>query len=72
MPPDPVHGLVAVFPSVPACEVVKQCQEVTSQELREKYPFLKKLSSGWTGAYFAVTAGNAILKCKKVSNAQSL
>ena len=31
---------------------------VTSHELREKYPQLRKLPSLWTRSYFASTAGN--------------
>lgn len=56
--PDHVHLFIEVFPSVPASEVVKQCKGVTSHELREKYPFLKKLTSLWTCSYFVATAGH--------------
>jgi putative transposase len=56
--PDHVHLFVETFPTTPASEVVKQCKGVTSHELREKYPFLKKLPSLWTRSYFAATAGN--------------
>ena len=56
--PDHVHLFVETFPTVPASEVVKQCKGVTSLELREKYPILKKLPSLWTRSYFAATAGN--------------
>lgn len=55
---DHVHLFVEVFPTVPASEVVKQCKGVTSHELREKYPFLKKLPSLWIRSYFAAAAGN--------------
>jgi len=37
---------------------VKQCKGVTSHDLREKYPILKKLPSLWTRSYFAATAGD--------------
>lgn len=56
--PDPVHLFVETFPTTPASEVVKPCKGVTSHELREKYPFLKKLPSLRTRSYFAATAGN--------------
>ena len=56
--PEHVHLFVETFPTTPASEVVKQCKGVTSHELREKYPFLKKLPSLWTRSYFAATAGN--------------
>lgn len=56
--PDHVHLFVETFPTIPASEIVKQCKGVTSHELREKYPFLKKLPSLWTRSYFAATAGN--------------
>jgi len=56
--PDHVHLFVETFPTIPASEVVKQCKGVTSHELREKYPFLKKLPFLWTRSYFAAPAGN--------------
>ena len=56
--PDHVHLLVETFPTTPACELVKQCKGVTAHELRQKYPFLKKLPSLWTRSYFAATVGN--------------
>ena len=56
--PDHVHLFVETFPTTAASEVVKQCKGVTSHELREKYPVLKKLPSLWTRSYFAATAGN--------------
>jgi putative transposase len=56
--PEHVHLFVETFPTTPASEVVKQCKGVTSHELREKYPVLRKLPSLWTRSYFAATAGN--------------
>lgn len=56
--PDHVHLFVETFPTTAASEVVKQCKGVTSHELRQKYPILKKLPSLWTRSYFAATAGN--------------
>ena len=65
MQSDPVHLFVEVFPTVPASEVVKQCKGVTSHELREKSPFLKKLPSLWTRSYFAAIAGNVSAETSK-------
>ena len=56
--PDHVHLFIETFPTVPASEVVKHCKGITSHELREKYPFLKKLPSLWARSYFAATAGS--------------
>ena len=56
--PDHVHLFVETFPTIPASEIVKQCKGVTSHELRQKYPILKKLPSLWTRSYFAATAGD--------------
>lgn len=56
---DHVHLFVETFLTVLVSEVVKQCKGVTSHELRENYPFLKKLPSLWTRSYFSATAGNA-------------
>jgi putative transposase len=41
-----------------AAEVVKEVKGLTSHELRQKYPALKRLPSLWTRSYFASTAGN--------------
>jgi putative transposase len=56
--PDHIHLFVRVWPSVSAAEVIKECKGITSHELRQKYPPLKKLPSLWTRSYFAATAGN--------------
>ena len=56
--PDHVHLFLRVWPSDSAADVVKECKGVTSHELREKYPSLKRLPSMWTRSYFAATAGN--------------
>ena len=56
--PDHVHLFVRVWPSDSAADVVKECKGVTSHELREKHPILKRLPSMWTRSYFAATAGN--------------
>ena len=56
--PDHVHLFVQAWPSTSAAEIVKECKGVTSHELRQKYPILKRLPSLWTRSYFAATAGN--------------
>ena len=56
--PDHVHLFVRCWPITSAAEVVKECKGLTSHELREKYPALKKLPSLWTRSYFAATAGH--------------
>ena len=56
--PDHVHLFVRVWPTTPATDVLKAVKGVTSHELREKHPQLRKLPSLWTRSYFAATAGN--------------
>ena len=56
--PDHVHLFIRVWPTTSAAEVLKEVKGVTSHELREKYPQLRKLPSLWTRSYFAATAGN--------------
>lgn len=56
--PDHVHLFVQVMPTVSAAEVVKEVKGLTSHDLREKYPALKKLPSLWTRSYFVSTVGN--------------
>jgi putative transposase len=56
--PDHVHLFVRVWPTTSAAEVLKAVKRITSHELREKYPQLRKLPSLWTRSYFAATAGN--------------
>jgi putative transposase len=57
--PDHIHLFVRAWPEVSASEIVKECKGLTSHELREKYPDLKRrLPSLWTRSFFAATAGN--------------
>ena len=56
--PDHVHLFVQAWPTISAAEIVKACKGLTSHELREKYPLLKRLPSLWTRSYFAATAGH--------------
>lgn len=55
---DHVHLFVQAWPITSAAEIVKECKGITSHELRQKYPILKRLPSLWTRSYFAATAGN--------------
>jgi putative transposase len=56
--PDHVHLFVRGWPTTAAHEIVKECKGITSHELRDKYPILRRLPSLWTRSYFAATAGN--------------
>jgi REP-associated tyrosine transposase len=56
--PDHIHLFVQVWPSDSVSEVMRHIKGLTSHELREKYPSLKKLPSLWTRSFFAATAGN--------------
>lgn len=56
--PDHVHLFVRVWPTTAAAEVVKEVKGLTSHDLREKYPQLRRLPSLWTRSYFASTADN--------------
>jgi len=56
--PDHLHLFVRVWLSNSAAGVVRQCKGLTSRNLREKYPVLRKLPSLWTRSYFASTAGH--------------
>jgi REP element-mobilizing transposase RayT len=42
----------------PITEIVKECERLTSHELR----ILKRLPSLWTRSYFAATAGNEVIQ----------
>jgi putative transposase len=55
--PDHVHLIVQVWPINSAAEVVKECKNATSHELRQKYADLRKMPSLWTRAYYAATVG---------------
>jgi putative transposase len=56
--PDHVNLFIRAWPITSAAEILKECKGLTSQELRQKYPILKRLPSLWTRSYFAATAGN--------------
>lgn len=54
--PNYIHLCVRVWPTTSAVGVVKECKSLTSHELRQRYPELRKLPSLWTRSYFASTA----------------
>ena len=56
--PDHVHLFVRVWPVTSVADVLKAVKRVTSRELRDKHPQLRKLPSLWTRSYFAATSGN--------------
>jgi len=56
--PDHVHLFVRVWPVTSVAEVVKEVKGLTSHDLREKYPILRRLPSLWTRSYFAASVGN--------------
>jgi putative transposase len=56
--PDHVHLFLAVRPTDPASEVVRQVKAYSSRILRQRYPELLKLPSLWTRSFFAASVGN--------------
>lgn len=58
MRPDHIHLFVRAWPTTSALEIVKACTRLTSHELRNRYPELRKLPAVWPRSYFASTAGN--------------
>jgi len=56
--PDHIHLFVQAWPAVSAAEIVKGCKGLTSHDLRQKYPVLKRLPSIRARSYSAATAGN--------------
>jgi hypothetical protein len=53
-----MHLFVRVWPTDSAADVLKAVKGVTSHELRQKHPPLRKMPAIWTRSYFASTAGN--------------
>jgi putative transposase len=56
--PDHIHLFVQAWPTVSAADIVKECKGLTSHDLRQKYPVLKRLPPLWTRSFSAATAGN--------------
>jgi putative transposase len=64
--PDHVHLLVDVDPQYGIHRLVKGIKAVSSRELRQTFPFLKRrLPTLWTNSYFVSTVGGAPLAIVK-------
>jgi putative transposase len=64
--PDHVHLLVDVDPQYGIHRLVKEIKGVSSRELRQDFPFLKRrLPTLWTNSYFVSTVGGAPLAIVK-------
>lgn len=56
--PDYINLLLHARPTVSEEEIVKECKELTSLDLRQKCSARKGLPFLWTRSFFAATAGN--------------
>lgn len=64
--PDHVHLLVDVDPQYGIHRLVKEIKGLSSRELRQNFPFLKRrLPTLWTNSYFVSTVGGAPLAIVK-------
>lgn len=64
--PDHVHLLVDVDPQYGIHRLVKEIKGVSSRELRQSFPSLKRrLPTLWTNSYFVATVGGAPLEIVK-------
>ena len=64
--PDHVHMLLEVDPQLGIHKAVKRIKGMTSHDLREEFPWLKKrIPSLWTNSYFVSTVGGAPLSIVK-------
>lgn len=64
--PDHVHLLVDVDPQYGIHRLIKEIKGVSSRELRQNFPFLKRrLPTLWTNSYFVSTVGGAPLAIVK-------
>lgn len=60
--PDHVHLLVDVDPQYGIHRLIKEIKGLSSRELRQNFPFLKRrLPTLWTNSYFVSTVGGAPL-----------
>ncbi|HCM37841.1 TPA: IS200/IS605 family transposase [Patescibacteria group bacterium] len=59
--PDHIHLLISIPPTMSVGSVVRVVKSNTSRELKQKFPFLKKLYWGtdgiWSDGYFVSTVG---------------
>lgn len=64
--PDHVHLLVDVDPQYGIHRLIKEIKGLSSRELRQSFPFLKRrLPTLWTNSYFVSTVGGAPLAIVK-------
>jgi putative transposase len=64
--PDHVHLLVDVDPQYGIHRLVKEIKGLSSRQLRQNFPFLKRrLPTLWTNSYFVSTIGGAPLAIVK-------
>ena len=58
--PDHVHLFVRGWPTTAAHEIVKECKGITSHELRDKYPILRRLPSSLDSKLFCRNCGECL------------
>lgn len=64
--PDHVHLLVDVDPQYGIHRLIKEIKGVSSRELRQNFPFIKRrIPTLWTNSYFVSTVGGAPLAIVK-------
>jgi putative transposase len=56
--PDHLHLFVEAPPSIAPSQIVFRLKGYTARKLRQEFPFLMRMPSMWTTAYFCSTAGN--------------
>ncbi|MBX6423430.1 IS200/IS605 family transposase [Thermosulfurimonas sp. F29] len=56
--PDHVHLFVSAPPNLAPNQIMFRIKGYTARVLRREFPWLRKLPSMWTRAYFVSTAGN--------------
>jgi len=70
--PDHVHLLVTAPPDLAPNQIMHRIKGYTARVLRREFPFLRKLPSMWTRAYFVSTVGKVSAETvRKYIEAQS-
>ena len=70
--PDHVHLLVSAPPDLAPNQIMHRIKGYTARVLRREFPFLRKLPSMWTRAYFVSTVGKVSAETvRKYIEAQS-
>jgi len=70
--PDHVHLLVSAPPDLAPNQIMHRIKGYTARVLRKEFPFLRKLPSMWTRAYFVSTVGKVSAETvRKYIEAQS-